>query len=220
VRHFTRPANSLAKPTTQETSEPSKAHTINQSYYHPYQPSITIMSSYSEVASHGPQQSASEKAANTVESLVDHSAKPSKTADVGHSVNVVDSGFKDQDIKTETQAKGREVEAKTQELEQEAKDKAQRAEKKVKEEAGKAKEGAKKAGRKAENALIAAGQDDRTYQILNAVLFASLGFVGYQRYQAGRLDWTHVGLGALGLGLLVGVEGQVQRWMQGQSTHH
>ncbi|ORY74138.1 hypothetical protein BCR37DRAFT_227507 [Protomyces lactucae-debilis] len=167
------------------------------------------MSSYSEVAAQGPKQSDAEKAANAVPSLVDHAAEPSTTTDAGQQINIVDSGFKERDVKTETQAKGRE-------LAQEAEEKAKRAEGKVKDEAHKAKEGAKKAGRKAENALIKAGQDDRTYQVLNAVLFAAVGFAGYQRFQSGRLEWTTVGASALGLGLLVTMEGAVQRWFEQQ----
>lgn len=157
------------------------------------------MSSYADVAKHGPSQTDEEKKANPVPQLEDHSTV--ETADVtsdDHSINVVPSDYKQRDVKTETQAAGREREA-------ELKAKKEELEKKT-----------KKTVKKTENVLLNLGKDTRTYNVIDSLVVVLLGVAGYRKYREGQLDLQTVSIGVAGLGLFAGVQGFVQRWFSRQ----
>lgn len=153
------------------------------------------MSSYADVAKHGPTQTDEEKRAPAVPELNDsHSVETTNVTSDDHSINVVPSDYKEQEIKTETQAaqhdRDAELEAKKAELEKKT----------------------SKAVKKTENVLIAAGKDARTYNIIDSIVLVTLGVVGYRRYKEGQLDLQTVSIGIAGLGLFAGAQGYVQRW--------
>lgn len=174
------------------------------------------MSSYADVASHGPAQRASERAAPPVAGLVDTSSTaPSALPREGQSISVVEPEYGSSPIKTETQAAGhaREEETRRREAEEaeaeEDKRRAARAAEKVKREAGSLAARAKRTG-------VSVGQDVRTYNLIDSVVLVAVGVVGYRRYRAGVLDLKGVGIGVLGLGLVAGVQGWVQAWFRRQ----
>ena len=157
------------------------------------------MSSYADVAKHGPSQSEEEKRAHAVPELLDHhSVETTPVTSEDHSINVVPSDFKEREIKTETQAsqheRDAEIESKKAEVKKET----------------------KKALKKTENVLLTAGKDARTYNIIDSLLLVTLGVVGYNRYREGRLDLQSVSIGIAGLGLFAGVQGYVQKWFAKQ----
>lgn len=157
------------------------------------------MSSYADVAKHGPSQTEEEKKAATIPELEDHHAvETTPVTSDSHHINVVPSDFREQEIKTETQASQHERDAELESKKAEVKKET------------------KKAARKAEHAIIAAGKDVRTYNIIDSVLVVALGVVGYNRYREGRLDLQTVSIGIAGLGLFAGAQGFVQRWFKKQ----
>ncbi|CCG84256.1 protein of unknown function [Taphrina deformans PYCC 5710] len=160
------------------------------------------MSSYADVASHGPPQSDKDKQANPVPQLDDHTAVETKdvTSD-DHSINVVPSDFKDREVKTETQAAQHRKDDTAREVEEQGRRAARKA---------------KEVGRKTENVLLSVGKDGRTYNVIDSILVVTLGVVGYRRYRDGQLDLQTVSTGVAGLVLFAGVQGYVQRWFSKQ----
>lgn len=157
------------------------------------------MSSYADVAKHGPSQSDDEKRAHAIPELVDHTTvdTASFTSDE-KSINVVPNDFKDQEVKTETQAGQHERDAKVAEQKDELAKKT------------------KKAVRKTENVLLAMGKDARTYNLIDSILLVTLGVVGFRQYRDGQLDLQTASIGIVGLGLFAGVQTFVQRWFSKQ----
>lgn len=164
------------------------------------------MSSYADVAAHGPAQSDEDKRAHPVAELQDHSTVDTKDVTTeGQSINVVPNDFREQEIKTETQASQHERDAVIEEEKQKLAERKAELEKK-----------AKAAAKKTENALLAAGKDARTYNLIDSLLLVTLGVVGYRRYREGTLDLQTVAVGVVGLGLFAGVQNYVQRWFTRQ----
>lgn len=158
-----------------------------------------IMSSYADIAKHGPSQTDEEKRAPAVPELVDHTTIDTApvTSD-DKSINVVPADFKDQPVKTETQASQHDRDAELHKKKEEIEKKA------------------KRAAKKTENVLLAVGKDVRTYNLIDSILLVTLGVVGYRKYRDGQLDLQTASIGVVGLGLFAGVQTFVQKWFSRQ----
>lgn len=157
------------------------------------------MSSYADVAKHGPSQSEDEKRASAVPELVDHTTVDTSAVTTDDSsINVVPSDYKDKDIKTEAQASQHERDAKIDEKKEELAKKT------------------KKAVRKTENVLLSIGKDARTYNLIDSIILVTLGVIGYRKCRDGQLDLETASVGVLGLGLFAGVQTFVQQWFSRQ----
>lgn len=164
------------------------------------------MSSYADVAAHGPPQSDADKRAHAVPELQDHTTVDTKDVTTeGQSINVVPNDFREQEIKTQTQASQHERD-----------DAAAAEKKKLAERKAELEKKGKAAVRKTENVLLAAGKDARTYNLIDSILLVTLGVVGVRRYREGALDLQTVAVGVVGLGLFAGVQNYVQQWFSRQ----
>jgi len=149
--------------------------------------------SYADIAAKGPKQSPEEKMAPPIPEVA-HSDSTASLIDVDSPhVSSVSSDFKDQKVKTETQATR---------LEHEAEDKTKAASKKAEELAEKAKKEASADAKKAKAELKKEARklsDNRDNPVVvgNAVLWGVtavvLGVGAYQKHSEGKLDWKLAG---------------------------
>lgn len=158
------------------------------------------MSSWAEVASHGPVQTEEEKKAHAVPIIISQdSPDTTNVVDESHSINVVPADFKESKVQTSTQVHG---------------DHIGEAEAKLREDAAAALEASKKetkkAAKKAENVLLTVARDQRTYGVIDAVVLVALGMAAYRRYKDNALDWKTASVGVAGLGLFATAQGFVQ----------
>lgn len=174
--------------------------------------------SYAEVVASGPQQSPEEARAPPVPEIVPTIQSVGSLVDVDMGVAVVDPGFKEQEVKTETQAMRLEMEAASAEEQAREADEASRAEKvtKTSEEKmqktseGKAKKEEEKGeGKKRKKDHVAAYADDPVLTangLAFAVVAIGLSLGAYKKHQAGQLTWKLAGTWAAGIAALAGAD--------------
>lgn len=168
-------------------------------------PIPVIMTSYAEIASHGPKQSSADRAAPSMPELVDHSTPTTALPHEDQSISVVESGYRDASIKTETQRLQHEKDDAAETLKRETKDKADRLNAKSRDILARSK-----------STALKVGKDARTYNLIDSVVLVAIGVAGYRRFREGTLELRSVSVGVLGLGLLATAQGFVQSWFKRQ----
>jgi len=143
------------------------------------------MASYAAIASRGPKQTPEEAAAPQLAEIEPSETSVGSLIDVDSGVSVVDSDFREHEIKTETQAHRREIEEEVAEEEAEARAKAESVKKDVKKKA-------KVAGKKAED--YTGNPVYATNAVLSTILAITLGVNAYNKYKVGQFSWKLVGI--------------------------
>jgi len=155
--------------------------------------------SYADAAASGPPQSAEEARANPVPELMPTDQSVDSLVDVDHGVSVVPSDFKEQEVKTETQAERIQLEA--EKAEAAAKKKAEEEKKKLPK---KSKKGSPKIN---ENPILASNA------VIALALAAFLGYGAIKKHQAGQLTWKLAGMWGAGLAALGAADYGVSTWL-------
>ncbi|KAF8544872.1 hypothetical protein BDD12DRAFT_813691 [Trichophaea hybrida] len=159
-------------------------------------------SSYADIAASGPAQSAEEARANPVDEVIPTDQSIESLIDVHTGVAVVPSDFKEQEVKTETQAQRLEAEAAA------AEERAiKAAEEKKKQTAVEEKEKEKKEPSKAEKKQAVKSNPIVLGNGLGiAIVSIVLGLGAYKKHQAGQLNWKLAGTWGLLMATLAGAD--------------
>ncbi|KAA8906655.1 hypothetical protein FN846DRAFT_948274 [Sphaerosporella brunnea] len=164
--------------------------------------------SYAEVAASGPQQSEEELTHNRsrappVDEVIPTDQSVESLIDVNTGVAVVPNDFKEQEVKTETQAARIEIEAAA------AEDAAAAAAEDAAEKQKKAPKSEKKATAKS----LVSNPICQGNGALLAILSVVLGVGVYRKHQAGQLTWKLVAYSAVGVAAFLGADFAVSSWL-------
>jgi len=160
--------------------------------------------SYADIAASGPTQSAEEARANPVDEVIPTDQSIDSLIDVHTGVAVVPSDFKEQEVKTETQAQRLEAEAAA------AEERARKAAEGKKARQAAEKEQEKKESSKAEKKQTAKSYASHPIVQANGLVFAImsvvLGMGAYKKHQAGKLNWKLAGTCGLAVAAFAGAD--------------